>query len=211
MAYHITCDGAYSRDREVGGWCAVVEESGYGTQKSYGQVQRTTSQRMELAAILAGLNAAKEEQHVTVYSDSQYAINIINGESTAKVNLDLVDAIFARIEEFDNSPVFTWLPRKSTPQAREADRIASLMTTLGIGIMEPSSLGSTDGIDGIDVDTPAEDKEEPTPTKEVEAAPVGTGEPPVGALAMSDVPVEEDVEEIVVKSSPRKRRRSSKK
>lgn len=207
MSYHITCDGAYDRKREIGGWCAIVEESGFGTQKAYGQVLHTTNQRMELAAILGGINAAKEEQHVTLYSDSEYAIKILKGEYKAKVNLDLVEAIFTRIEEFDNEPIFTWLPRMATPQAREADRIAKLMTTLNVGVMEPSKLGSTDGIDGIDVETPADEDDAPTEPNVPVTPEMSVGEPPVGAQAMSEADEAEEVEEIELEMKPKKRRK----
>jgi ribonuclease HI len=59
---------------------------GYGTILLYGSHKKelsagyrlTTNNRMELMAVIAGLNALKKDHlHVTIYSDSQYIVNAI--------------------------------------------------------------------------------------------------------------------------------------
>lgn len=50
----------------------------------------TTSNRMEMLAIISAINCLPEHSKVLVYSDSKYAINIFKGRWTAKLNTDLL-------------------------------------------------------------------------------------------------------------------------
>ena len=59
----------------VGGWAAILD-NGKKRLKISGQVQNTTSNRMELMAIYKALKALKNENlNVKVYTDSAYARN----------------------------------------------------------------------------------------------------------------------------------------
>lgn len=73
----IYTDGACSKNPGPGGWGAVLM---YGEHKKEisGFVPMTTNQRMELSAVIEGLNQLKEECKVKVYSDSAYVINAFN-------------------------------------------------------------------------------------------------------------------------------------
>lgn len=70
-------DGACSGNPGVGGWAAVLIYKGKQKQLSGGE-KETTNNRMELTAVIRGLEALKEECDVKIYSDSAYVVNAIN-------------------------------------------------------------------------------------------------------------------------------------
>lgn len=67
-------DGACSGNPGVGGWGAVLMFKEYEKRIS-GAEGSTTNNRMELYAVIAGLECLKEPCEVTVYSDSAYTVN----------------------------------------------------------------------------------------------------------------------------------------
>lgn len=67
-------DGACSGNPGVGGWGAVLIYNGYEKQIS-GAEELTTNNRMEIFAVISGLECLKEPCEVTVYSDSAYTVN----------------------------------------------------------------------------------------------------------------------------------------
>ena len=76
----IYVDGSCLGNPGPGGWAALLQlnDNGSITQKKLitGRSRRTTNNRMELRAVIAGLNAIKQpSQHVEIYSDSQYVVN----------------------------------------------------------------------------------------------------------------------------------------
>lgn len=94
-------DGACSGNPGLGGWGAILMYNGKQKEISGGEEQ-TTNNRMELTAVIKGLEALKEECNVDVYSDSAYVVNaflqdwisnwIKNGWRTSKgsvLNIDL--------------------------------------------------------------------------------------------------------------------------
>lgn len=82
-------DGACSGNPGPGGWCAVLLWGGHQRVLQGGQAE-TTSNRMELTAIIEGLSAIKEPCRVTVFTDSQYAIAMMTLGWKRKANLDLL-------------------------------------------------------------------------------------------------------------------------
>ncbi|HEX9639068.1 MAG TPA: ribonuclease HI [Acidobacteriota bacterium] len=66
-------DGACSGNPGPGGW-AVVLRSGRRTKELSGGTARTTNNRMELMAAIAGLEALQRPCRVTLTSDSSYLI-----------------------------------------------------------------------------------------------------------------------------------------
>lgn len=50
----------------------------------------TTSNRMEILAILSVVCSLPEDSSVTIYSDSEYAIKVLSGQWRAKTNHDLI-------------------------------------------------------------------------------------------------------------------------
>ena len=67
-------DGACSGNPGVGGYGAVLMYGSYEKRIS-GAEKETTNNRMELFAVICGLNCLKEPCEVTVYSDSAYTVN----------------------------------------------------------------------------------------------------------------------------------------
>lgn len=70
-------DGACSGNPGVGGWGAVLMFKEHEKRIS-GAEAETTNNRMELFAVICGLEALKEPCEVTVYSDSAYTVNGFN-------------------------------------------------------------------------------------------------------------------------------------
>ena len=72
-------DGACSGNPGAGGWGAVLIFNGHERELSGGEAQ-TTNNRMELMAVIKGLEALKYPCEVEIYSDSAYTVNaFING------------------------------------------------------------------------------------------------------------------------------------
>lgn len=102
---------------------------------------RQTNQRAELTAILRALDIAPRHRDVTIFTDSQYAINCVtvwfvkwrrNNWMTAGnklvENKDLVESILVKIEERNDLKVktlFEWVKGHSSDPGNEAaDRLA---------------------------------------------------------------------------------------
>jgi ribonuclease HI len=81
-------DGACKGNPGPGGYAAVLVCRGR-EKEIVGGESRTTNNRMELAAVIAGLQALKRPCRVTVVTDSRYVALILTG-GQAKTNLDLV-------------------------------------------------------------------------------------------------------------------------
>ena len=72
----IYTDGACSGNPGAGGWGAILIYKGIEKIISGGNPS-TTNNRMELTGIIEGLKALKEPCEVSIYSDSQYAVDAI--------------------------------------------------------------------------------------------------------------------------------------
>ncbi len=70
-------DGACSGNPGVGGWGAILIY-GKSEKRISGAVENTTNNRMEVFAVISGLECLKEPCEVTVYSDSAYTVNAFN-------------------------------------------------------------------------------------------------------------------------------------
>lgn len=73
----IYTDGACSGNPGPGGYGVVLLYQKQKRELSEG-FRHTTNNRMELRAVIAGLEALKEKCNVTLYSDSKYIIDAIN-------------------------------------------------------------------------------------------------------------------------------------
>ena len=67
-------DGACSGNPGPGGWGAILSYNGVEKELSGGE-PNTTNNRMELLAVISGLEALKETCRVELYSDSKYVID----------------------------------------------------------------------------------------------------------------------------------------
>lgn len=67
-------DGACSGNPGKGGWGAMLFYNGIKKEISGGE-ENTTNNRMELTAVIKGLEALKEPCKVDIYSDSAYVVN----------------------------------------------------------------------------------------------------------------------------------------
>ena len=70
-------DGACSGNPGPGGWGAILEYMGHEKELSGGEAN-TTNNRMELTAVIKGLQALKEPCIVELYSDSKYLVDAFN-------------------------------------------------------------------------------------------------------------------------------------
>ncbi|MGN1081459.1 MAG: ribonuclease HI, partial [Acutalibacteraceae bacterium] len=67
-------DGACSGNPGPGGWGTILRFKGIEKELCGGE-KETTNNRMELTAVIRGLEALKERCEVTVFTDSQYVVN----------------------------------------------------------------------------------------------------------------------------------------
>ena len=67
-------DGACSGNPGPGGWGTILSYNGVEKELSGGNAN-TTNTRMELLAVISGLEALKEPCRVELYSDSKYVID----------------------------------------------------------------------------------------------------------------------------------------
>jgi ribonuclease HI len=75
---HVTLytDGACSGNPGPGGYGVILLYNNHRKEISQG-FRRTTNNRMELHAVIAGLEQLKEKCHVTLYTDSRYIADAI--------------------------------------------------------------------------------------------------------------------------------------
>lgn len=71
-------DGSCQGNPGPGGWGAVYVVDDTVVEQRRGDEPATTNNRMELTAMIAGLEMAPEGSPVTVYSDSQLVVNTLN-------------------------------------------------------------------------------------------------------------------------------------
>jgi ribonuclease HI len=70
-------DGACSGNPGPGGWAVILVYGGHQKELS-GGYRDTTNNRMELMAVIRGLEALKEPCRVSVVSDSRYIVDAMN-------------------------------------------------------------------------------------------------------------------------------------
>lgn len=73
----IYTDGACSGNPGAGGYCSILIYNGVEKVVS-GSESQTTNNRMEILAVIKGLECLKEPCEVNVYSDSQYVVDAFN-------------------------------------------------------------------------------------------------------------------------------------
>ena len=119
----IYTDGSSLGNPGPGGWAAVVV--GDGAKRSvHGQHGRTTSNRMEILAVIEGLKAVPRSSEVTVYSDSQYVVNTMTRNWKRNANRDLWERLDAEVA--GRTVSWRWVrAHVGDPLNEEADRLAN--------------------------------------------------------------------------------------
>lgn len=67
-------DGACTGNPGPGGYGAIIEDEGGGVREVLGGEKRTTNNRMELMAVIRGLESLEPAISVRIISDSQYVV-----------------------------------------------------------------------------------------------------------------------------------------
>jgi len=151
---HVTIytDGACLGNPGPGGYGVILEQDGRRKELS-GGFRNTTNNRMEIMAVIVGLETLKQRCCVTVYSDSQYLVKAIdqgwavrwkaNGWKRNKkddaLNPDLWDRLLKLCAAHDIK--FRWV--KGHSNHAENERCDALATTAAAGRNLPVDKGYT--------------------------------------------------------------------
>ncbi|HIU32830.1 MAG TPA: ribonuclease HI [Candidatus Caccousia avistercoris] len=129
-------DGACSGNPGPGGWGAILRYKGHEKELSGGDAH-TTNNRMELSAVIAGLEQLKEPCAVTLYSDSKYVCDAITkgwargwqrngwrkGDKSPALNPDLWERLLALLEV--HTVTVCWVKgHAGHPENERCDRLA---------------------------------------------------------------------------------------
>lgn len=132
----IFTDGACSGNPGPGGW-GVILRYGNAEKELSGGERETTNNRMELTAVIKGLEALKRRCKVKIYSDSSYVVNGIekgwarswkeNGwrkkDKKPALNADLWDRLLSLLDLHEYE--FKWVRgHAGHPENERCDRLA---------------------------------------------------------------------------------------
>ena len=133
----IYTDGACSNNPYGNGGYGTIIVNGEEQRELSGGFQHTTNNRMEMMAVIAGLEALKEASEVTLYSDSQYIVNSVNkgwvyrwkannwmrNKKDAALNVDLWKRILGLCDT--HTVTFQWVRGHSGhPENERCDQLA---------------------------------------------------------------------------------------
>lgn len=110
----------------VGGWgCVLTTYTGGIIRVLSGGELSTTNNRMELLAVIKGLEDLPITKDIVINTDSMYVIDTYNKGETPVKNADLWDKFFYLVEPFDNIK-FEWVAgHKGHPYNEIADTLAT--------------------------------------------------------------------------------------
>ena len=122
-SFVIHTDGACKGNPGQGGWGAVIEQDGNQTIISGGE-PHTTNNRMEMTAVIKGLEAIDPHAPVLISSDSTYVINTMPKGWKRKANHDLWEQLDRLVKGRDVS--WRWVRGHSGERGNElADSAAT--------------------------------------------------------------------------------------
>ena len=136
-AVELFTDGACSGNPGPGGWGAILRYRGHERELSGGDAH-TTNNRMELSAVIAGLEQLKEPCSVTLTSDSKYVCDAItkgwargwkkNGwrksDKSPALNADLWDKLLTLLDTHEITVV--WVKgHAGHPENERCDKLAT--------------------------------------------------------------------------------------
>jgi ribonuclease HI len=123
----IHTDGACKGNPGRGGWAAIIQQGGK-QQVVSGSDPHTTNNRMEMMAVIKGLEAVSPKTPVTLNSDSTYVINTMTKGWKRKANHDLWEQLDRLVTERNIS--WHWVRGHSGDPGNElADSVASKEAT----------------------------------------------------------------------------------
>lgn len=136
----IYTDGACSGNPGPGGYGALLRYAD-AEKRISGGFKKTTNNRMEIYAAIAGLEALKTECDVTLYSDSKYLVDAItkgwvtkwkkNGwmrnKTSPALNRDLWERLLIQLER--HKVTFVWVKGHAD---NEGNQICDLLATTAI-------------------------------------------------------------------------------
>ena len=118
----IYTDGSCDVNPGPGGWAAIIVEEG-SKRVLRGREDKTTNNRMEIRAVIEGLQALPESAEATVFSDSQYVVNTMTQNWRRNANTDLWQELDAEVAKRRVS--WRWVRGHSgNPLNEEADTLA---------------------------------------------------------------------------------------
>ncbi len=132
----IYTDGACSGNPGAGGYGVVLLYKGVRKELSCGYCQ-TTNNRMEILAVIKGLEALKEPCNVTLYSDSKYVVdsvtkgwvyswkkkNWIKSDKKKALNTDLWERLLTLLDK--HNVEFVWVKgHADDPENERCDFLA---------------------------------------------------------------------------------------
>ena len=132
----IYTDGACSGNPGPGGWGAILEYQGHKREMSGGE-ENTTNNRMELTAVIRGLQALNQRCTVELYSDSKYVIDAlekgwaegwkkrgwVKSDKKPAMNPELWDALLTLLDT--HRVEFVWVKgHAGHPYNERCDRLA---------------------------------------------------------------------------------------
>ena len=118
----IYTDGACLGNPGPGGWGAVILD-GQEKRVLHGHEADTTNNRMEIYAVIRGLQDVPKDVGVTLYSDSTYVINTMTKGWKRNKNQDLWDVLDEEVR--GRRIVWKWVKGHSgDPLNEEADKLA---------------------------------------------------------------------------------------
>lgn len=115
-------DGSSYGNPGPGGWGAVLTFNNH-RKEIHGKLYDVTNNEAELTAILKALETITKKGHnrnIAIYSDSQYAVGVLDRSYKAKANKTLINKI-NRLVNLHKEVRFSWVPRE---QNKEADKLS---------------------------------------------------------------------------------------
>jgi ribonuclease HI len=119
-------DGSCDPNPGDGGWAwALVDDYGNLVDRGFSKEKKTTNNRMELSAILYGLERCVHQGQIEIVSDSEYSIKVCQRIYKARKNLDIIHQINKVIEQYSEI-TWTWVRGHSGDYWNEyVDQLAS--------------------------------------------------------------------------------------
>lgn len=129
MKISIYTDGAYSPKTKKGGWAVYCPEL---RLRMCGAVPDTTNNRMEVLSAIKALEFLDDTQlhlhHLTIYSDSKYLVETMNGNFQQKTNMDL----WTRLDDLVKNSLYkiTFEHIKGHTGERNGNNVADILANL---------------------------------------------------------------------------------